>query len=285
MAGGGRGGSFRGRGPGRAAGWKRPVLAVVPLAGPALWIVHNAIAYGDALSFLHRVSHFRSALGLSSRGYGGAYWLGLVGGSPAVAFAATAIVFLALRRKGDREFDAGRYLSWGAGAVALLVFLVVGDFLGGAPTHHPERVLLLIWLLATLLVIDLLRVRPLPRWFAAPVVALAMLDLQRQVADSGGLTSNEELAGTQLRALVGPAERVFIATQDYGYFAIMAAFGCPFDAAIDRTHDPREKNELSLVSDGPNLALRLKAEKATWLVAPSGSVYQRGIGLRSRLGD
>ena len=169
---------FAAWGPGRATGWKRPVLAMVPLAGPALWIVHNAIAYGDALSFLHRVSHFRSALGLSSRGYGGAYWLGLVGGSPAVAFAATAIVFLALRRKGDREFDMGRYLSWGAGAVALLAFLVVGDFLGGAPTHHPERALLLIWLLATLLVIDLLRVRPLPRWFAAPVVALAMLDFK-----------------------------------------------------------------------------------------------------------
>jgi hypothetical protein len=84
---------------------------------------------------------------------------------------------------------------------------------------------------------------------------------------------------------VAAAARGVKASQDKRDFSNMAAKWRPIDPAIDRTHDPREKNELSLVSDGPNLTLRLKAEKATWLVAPSGSVYQRGIGLRSRLGD
>ena len=95
---------------------------------------------------------------------------------------------------------------------------------------------------------------------------------------------SEETIGTQLRSLVPKGERVHVATSDYGYFAITAAFGRPSDTIIDRTHDPRIKDEPTLLADHWSAPERLSSENARWLVAPTGIVFPMTLRHRTRDG-
>jgi hypothetical protein len=79
----------------------------------------------------------------------------------------------------------------------------------------------------------------------------------------------EEEVGRKLRTLVGASDRVLVSTQDYGYFAVIAAFGRPDAVAIDLSHDPREGNKTSVLASHQALSARLSAERATWIVAPT----------------
>jgi hypothetical protein len=256
--------------------------------GPAWWIVHNQLAHGDAISFLRRVSSYRAALGPASRGFESlGYLLGLAVGCPALVLAFAGLVVVAFRR-GDRAAIVqrlSRMLPWGVAALLLLLFLVVGQLVGGAPTHHPERALLVVWLLATYAVADLVAVEKPPLWLSLAAVALLAADYHFSLADPGVDRRSEETIGTQLRSLVPKGERVHLATNDYGYFAILAAFGRPSDAVVDRTHDPRVKDEISLLSDRWNAADRLHAENARWLVAPTGIVFPMVLRHRTRDGQ
>jgi hypothetical protein len=277
----------RGDGP-----WKRVALSAVPLLGPALWILHNRLAHGDAFAFLRRVASYRAALG-PAEGQGSGpltYVMGLVGGSPTVmlvlALLALATFRLLGRTAAGRRFAPFR--PWAASVAALVIFLLVGQLVGGAPTHHPERALLFVWLLATLAVVDLFtfvgvaaaRSRP---WLAVAVVLLLFLDYRSTFSDRGVRRENEERVGQQLRALVPQGQRVFAATSDYGYFAIMAAFGRPEDVVID-SQDPRSKSATTLLRDPWNATVRLRAENASWLVAPSTVVFPLALQERMRNG-
>jgi hypothetical protein len=75
------------------------------------------------------------------------------------------------------------------------------------------------------------------------VLALLALDYRSALADHGVDRRSEEMIGTQLRSLVPKGERVFIATSDYGYFAVVAAFGRPSDTVIDQTPRPRSQEQ------------------------------------------
>jgi hypothetical protein len=263
---------------------KRAALTALPLAGPALWIVHNRIAHGHALSFLERVSSYRAALGPSNGSNPFTYLVALVGGSPAVMLALLLVV-VALRRSPRRDVfvqSLRRYRPWGAAALLLLVFLLAGQLSGGAPTHHPERALLVVWLLAALAAVDLaMLVRP-PPWFALPVLALLLLDYRSALADRGVRRETEERVGEQLLALVPRSDRVFVATTDYGYFAVMAAFGRPTDVVLDSL-DPRSKSSTRLLRDPWNAVVRLRAENAAWLVAPANVAFP--LALQERMRD
>jgi hypothetical protein len=264
--------------------WKRTALAALPLLGPTLWIAHNRIAHGDAFSFLGRVSSYRAALGPVPGNGPWIYLVGLIGGSPAVMLALVLLIATSLRqpdREGGRR-NLARFGAWGAVAAALLVFLLAGQFAGGAPTHHPERALLVIWLLATFAVVDLAFSVRARAWLAVPVALLLVFDYRSTFADGGIVRANEERVGEQLRALVPRGERVFAATSDYGYFAVMAAFGRPTDVALD-PHDPRSTSNATLLRDPWNAVVRLRAESASWLVAPSSLVFP--LALQERMRD
>jgi hypothetical protein len=159
---------------------------------------------------------------------------------------------------------------------------MVGEVLGGAPTHHPERALLSIWLLATLAVVDLARFEKPPRWLAFAVVLVLALDYRSALADRGIDRHSEEMIGVQLRSLVRRGDRVVVATNDYGYFAVIAAWGRPSDAIVDQTHDPRATHEKSIVADRWSAPERLKSENAKWLVAPASVVFPIALGERIR---
>jgi len=257
--------------------WKRVVATALPLLGPAWWILHNRLAHGDALSFLRRASSYRAALGSSTPELEQVLGLlgGFVFGCPAALLAVMGLAISWFRGE-DRpsaKQHMRRFLPWGLAAAALVGFLAVAQILGGAPTHHPGRPLLLLWLLATLAALDLSFVRRAPLWLAAPIALLLVLDYRSELSDHGVDRRSEETAGTQLRSLVPRGQRVFIATKDYGYFAVMAAFGRPGDTIIDQTHDPRSKNEKTLLDDRWNAHERLRAQGASWLVAPATIVF------------
>jgi hypothetical protein len=270
--------------------WKRVVSGLLPLVGPAWWVFHNRLAHGDALLFLHRVASYREALGTAGSHQGGvlAYAGSLLAGCPAVLVALVGLIVVRFFREG-RAAATERlrpFFSWAVAAAALLAFLTVGELVGGAPTHHPERALLSVWLLATLAIVDLVSLERPPIWLAIGAVALLALDYRNALSDRGVDRRLEETTGTQLRSLVPRSERVYVATDDYGYFAVVAAFGRPSDAIIDETHDPRvvrdPAHDKSLLVDRWSAPERLRAENAQWLVAPAPLVFPLALRQRAR---
>jgi hypothetical protein len=261
---------------------RRRWLAPLALLGPLLWFVDNRVAHGDALHFLRRVASYRAALGDAGAVSAGGYFGALLVGCPSVLLPLGAAVLEARRATPPVEVLAHRWWPSAAAGAALLVFLAAGAALGGAPTHHPERALLLIWLVGAVAAVDLasrawlFRMQD-PRGMYSPrVCALGLgallfllgLDLYRHLQDLGANRQLELEVGTRLRALVPTGERVLVATDDYGYFAIMAAFGRPSDIAVDRTHDPRVAVPPSSLATEEATLSRLAAERATWIVAP-----------------
>jgi len=212
--------------------------------------------------------------------------LGLNRGCPAIAVGLVTPIFLWLRRdRSEAKAYLLRFLPWAIAVGALVVFLLGGEMIGGAPTHHPERALLIVWMLAAFVVVDLWGQRKVPTWMAVPVLALMGLDYRAQLSDITFNRQSEELAGVHLHSLVARGHRVFIATADYGYFAVMASFARPFDTVYE-TRDPRTKSEnKTLLNDRWNAPTRMKAENTQWLVTPSGPVFPIALRERSHAGQ
>jgi hypothetical protein len=262
------------------------MAALLPIAGALGWILHNRRAHGDALAFLHRVSSYRAALGAPAGASTASYVTALIGGCPAVALAMALILFLF--RRNNRVGLAAlkqQLAALGTGAAAVVAFLIAGDALGGAPTHHPERALLVVWILAVFGCARMLvEFRPPKAWWL-PVALLLFLDFRQQLTEVRHLRQDEELAGLQLRALVPAGAHVLVATPDYGYFAVAAAFARPDDVLIDRTHDPRSPNESGVIGDPWSSPTRMAAAGINWVVAPSRTMFPSALRSRSRVGE
>ena len=257
---------------------RRTIHTAIALAGPLLWLVHNRIAHDDALHFFRRVAAYRAALG----GTGTAH-ADLLLYLPALATAApilaASVVLLTVLPKGAPRFfistlsaapSLSRWRPALAGALALIVFLVAGAWFGGVPTHHAGRTLLLVWLLCAMAFADRLigLAKSWARAWMALVVFASLLQFPKELAD--GLDRRSEVAiGQALRARVPVGQRVLVATDDYGYFAVTAAFGRPLDVAVDRTHDPRNTVESSSVITSDQTRQKLRDEGASWLVVPA----------------
>jgi hypothetical protein len=133
------------------------LLAIVAVAGPALWIAWNAHAHGDPLHFVARVTSFRRAIGAANMpwpekllGYPRAF----VQESPEVAFLA-ACGLAGILASDELQL---RWRWAAVSALAVLAFLVAGDLGDGAPTHHPARALGSLWWIFAGMGIDALRV-------------------------------------------------------------------------------------------------------------------------------
>jgi hypothetical protein len=104
----------------------------------------NAHAHGSPTHFLARVSAFRRSIGaaelpLYSKVLGYPYALATETPEAALlgAFGIAGLVV-------SRSFRS-RWRWPAAATTAVLVFLIAGDLGDGAPTHHPERALCILW--------------------------------------------------------------------------------------------------------------------------------------------
>ncbi|MBN1608503.1 MAG: hypothetical protein JW940_17860 [Polyangiaceae bacterium] len=265
------------------------VAALVGGAGPALWLLHGALQHGDAWFFVTRVADYQRSLGrdadLARSAVAGVPWA-LFSTEPELAVLALGSAWAVWRLRPTYHHGFARPMLLG---LALVVFLVAGLLRGAAPTHHPERALLGIWLMAALFVGDSLValwkcLDVTARWrlaaYFTPVFGLACLSRDWLVRVDAFVDRSQEVSiGLVARSLASDG-RVLVDTPDYGFFAVMAALGAPERARPLDDRDPRHPrgtNPFALPS-----ALRRAIEQrggARWLV-----VTRAHAKVASRLG-
>ena len=115
------------------------LYGLLPLAGPAAWMLWNKASHGEYTHFFTRVSRFRSAFEQTSLSfrvlqYPRALWEAAPECLLFLAITLAAFSFMSQER---------RQRLWAplCGALAMFVFLIGGNIKDGAPTHHAVRAL------------------------------------------------------------------------------------------------------------------------------------------------
>jgi hypothetical protein len=238
--------------------------ALGALVGPLAWLLHGAYAHDDALFFLKRVADYRRAVGRSPVDV-----VGSIFGYPKVLLRAepelVAVATLAFFR--HRHALPPATARFALVAFAALAFLVLGDLGDGAPTHHPERPLLLIWLICCLLLGHALT-RSTRRFIGGLLVvavgAFALRPIVTRRDDFIDRSAEVEI-GRAARGPVGNA-RLLVDTDDYAYFAVLAGFERAARGQPLREHDPRLA-EVDPWSSPTELRRRLRDSQAAFLIA------------------
>ncbi len=232
---------------------------------PLAWLAHGQYHYADPFFFIKRVTAYKAALGEPSASLPAllfGYPLALVRSEPELCFATLGALAL-----------GGTRLRWARPTFLLgvqLVVLVAGDVRGGAPTHHPERAVLSVWLFAAVLLgaqlSDLVSTIGSPKTRALaglrPHLRLSTVALGVALGATLARPSwtrvgtfaprHAELALAEAaRSLVPPGERVVVATDDYGYFALLAGFAAPERCVVLDSHDPRTAPAPGTPPSGP----------------------------------
>jgi len=223
--------------------------AFLAIFGPVAWILHGALNHGDALFFVARVTQYQKALGLapsSAWANGFRTPLALLRFEPEIMLLAFAVALLAAAKRTTPKTLAGG--GWAA-CLALFLFLVWGDLRASTATHHAERTLLSLWMLAAILLVrglGQLRVL-LTRRDQAVLVCIAMLGITARFTWGGFSSfaprSEERDIGVRAASLIPATDPVQVLTTDYGYFAILASLARPGLAKSADTHDPRTRAE------------------------------------------
>ncbi|MFO0760145.1 MAG: hypothetical protein U0359_26935 [Byssovorax sp.] len=277
----------------RFPGERRAILggAVLAVLGPVLWMVWNAHAHGDALHFLARVTAYRRALGGNELGVGARLWAypqAFVREEPELLAVVGVGVMAAvgLDRKALRE--AGRRLvrPWGLFLVQVAV-LSVSMVKDGAPTHHPERALLVGFLLAAITAGELLEMGLAQRGVRRIAVVVGVLGVVALVAvgvrsgprNEGFLPRVEETAiGQAAQGVVPRGERVLLEVTDYGFLAVTAAFGRPEDVVEDRSIDPRDPVKGSSFGEAGSLGERVRSAGVSFVIGRKSAVMEQVLG-------
>ncbi|MDI1484597.1 hypothetical protein QHF84_48830 [Polyangium sp. y55x31] len=269
------------------------LAATLALLGPFLWVLWNHFARGSAFDSLDRVAAYRRALGgdadaLLSRLF--AYPLAMARHEPEL-FSALAVL-LALAALPSLRAAAREVLRPYARPLVLALFQLVtlsaALVKDGAPTHHPERALLVGLLLCALLVGNLAATL-LPRagrdarlGAGAAAIALLVFSLvivRRWFRGEDFVPRADEVAiGAAARALVPPGERILVEVRDYGHFAITAALGRPEDVVLDRDLDPRKPASASTFDAPDGLSRRLAEARARFLLGRTASPAAAVLG-------
>lgn len=266
--------------------------ALLHVAFPLAWLTHGALDHGSATFFIARVTAYKHALGEGARPLGELLIDGYVGS--AIAFAPAALLVpLALGawlRRRSRSNPAANYSSprdsskGGAptgpsallrplGALGLmLLLLTLSELRGGAPTHHAERTVVSVWIFGGLLTATLAerlrhalpaRSPERPALYVACAIAFACSALFGRAPAPFVDRSAEERIGHA----IPEGARVVIATNDFGYLAVMAAAGRPSRFTVVDTNDPRLARDRAPLA---TRAIRMASEqRATHLVLPS----------------
>ena len=256
--------------------------ALVSALGPISWSLWQLLRYGDAFRYLRLVRSYRRALGqgpsLLVRFIGYPYGVVEEMREALAAGILGASCALAVERRGDRtNLDWRRPLLL---ALLQLVVLIAGDVRDGAPTHHAERALLgpativifasgdaiFAWLEGT---VSRARRVAFASFAFVALSSWIALRLHRSLPWYASAPRPRELAAGRVLALLPPETRVLVDTRDvpgsldYGYYAVLAAFGRPHLAEVDRDQDPRRPRGLSSFEDVERLRARVRASRAT----------------------
>jgi hypothetical protein len=215
--------------------------AAAAAAGPLAWMAWNAHAHDGALHFLRRVAAFRTHVAPDAGGSLAAFPLALLTGAPEI----TIVFLLGALGLGDAAIRK-RWALPLACVASMLAFLVVGDWQGGAPTHHPERALVGAWWLLAPFGVDgalaLARRRAWGRpkreaWVAAATVAALMtwsLAIPRRYSPAPGTSLQESRTGQEARGrALATAAAIEVTPCVYEHFALLAAYGAPERAHVD----------------------------------------------------
>lgn len=285
---------------------RRGALAATGLAGIGAWLLNGALSHANAWFFVKRVSDYRAAIGGTPGG-----WLAVLGNYPrallveepvltllVLAVGALAIGRRLLRRAGvstpnspaDEPTDPVRVSpALGCGAAAVLVFLVWGDVTNGAPTHHPERALLPVWLIAILTTALGLsrayaslgadeRLRRIGVMSTAALASLALGWGLGRFADKQFVNRSSELAlGEKLGSELTAESRVWVETTGYGYTAVSVGSEKPWLVDGFNAADPRQAAHPPPFEDPAALAAYFAARKVGLVVVPAA----RGAALKS----
>ncbi len=276
---------------------RQPLLgasAALALVGILLWLLNGAMQHGDATFFVKRVSDYQRALGEHRLA-----WLS----------ALTRYPLMALRHEPELALlaSAGALWAWGVRRTTLLVrlgrplltmlallgFLVVGDLSGAGATHHAERALLPLWTSAALVIgatlpaaFEHARQRSRSTLLSAGAISLGALTLtavviRARVNDRSPFIdrSAELQLGRRARELV-PGGRLLIVAQDYGFFAMMAAFGDPSRARPWDDEDPRHPRAGDPFAHPRAFDERLARDDVRALIAPTADVAEHAEELR-----
>ena len=279
----------------RASPPDRPRLlasAALAVTGPIAWIAWNYRAHGAALHFLTRVAAYKKALGAGgdesalTRLF--AYPIALVREEPelfaalaalAAIVAVATITHLPTPRNHLARFK--RPLILALAQIAALSLAMVND---GAPTHHPERAVLVGMLLAALIAGDLAAhllasraTRAVTLAFTTLTVILAALVIRPRItADESFTSRTDEVAiGRAARARMAAGDHVLVEIADYGHLAVVAALGRPENAVLDRAIDPRSPPTSSSFDEAAALRARIASTGVSWILARPSDVTRQ----------
>jgi Dolichyl-phosphate-mannose-protein mannosyltransferase len=266
---------------------------ILSVAGPALWIAWNHISRGNAFDSLDRVAAYRRALGTTDDGAFMrlfAYPLAMIRHEPEL-FGALGILLAISRTSSLRPLA---HEAWHKYKRPLIVALLQLAFLSfamikdGAPTHHPERALLVHLLLCALLVGNLAvvllpqtkrTIRFIAAGAAAAVLILSLVIVRRWFRGEDFTVRQDEVAaGLFVRQTLPEDEKILVDVVDYGYFAFVAALGRPEDAVLDRNLDPRLSKQGSSFEDMANLQRKVEQTKARWIFVSLASPVVKNLG-------
>lgn len=252
---------------------RRPFWTLSALLGPLLWCLHGALHHGDAFFFVSRVANYKAALGEAHQP-----WIWVLLAYPRALFEleplllASGAASLLLLRKARAPMKT---VLWVGSILGFQVLALTLTALGNAaPTHHPERALLVIWLALPLLpALAWTKLRPkgqlsLPVWSVAGLaVGLgAYFQWQRPKSYYADRTMEVRIGQALRRAQDSKALSTVLATSDYGYFAIEAAAGHPQRFHIAHDHDPRRQADA--LGLGEQTRRSIGQSGASWLVLP-----------------
>jgi len=247
-------------------------VALLALSAIVLWLAHGQAVHGDALFFFRRVAAYRQALGAD-----GSPATNLLGPLRALVVDAPEVV-VALAAVLARGGVSRALLRPALGALALVVFLVLGELGGGGPTHHAARALLAVWYLGTVAVGEAagrLVERGMPRALSlgAPL-GLALVALLAHAPFPSDFADRRHALtlGTRARELSAPG--LFVDTPDFAHLAVAAAFGRPSRVVPFDDRDPRHPRASDPFESAAALRSRTSSMPDAWLVVtrPHGPV-------------
>jgi hypothetical protein len=250
--------------------------SALALTFPVAWLLHGIVRHDHALFFLERVAHYKAALGTDEPLLARLLRAprGLLTFEPEVVLACATAGLVWARTK--QRAPLARAVTRGSLCIAaLFATLVLGDILGGAPTHHAERALLAVWFWCAVLTAFFveriaherraLRVL-LPSLLVSLLVATLLLRPGFPRDDFADRRAETDLGA---RARLRLVERLAIDASDFGYFAIQASFGRPAATVVLDDRDPRKTRARDVLLESPGeLAVELASRDIHWLAVP-----------------
>ncbi len=215
--------------------------AALALAAPLGWTLWNRHAHGSFFHYLDSVSAYKDAVDngdLASRALAYVYAAGRA--EPELLLLFVFLCFRMFRGRGETvRSELESFVRPALISLFLFVALTASSIRGGAPTHHPERALLVMHLLLAM-VTGALGVRVYrdrrfgePRRLLIGIACVApllyMLRFWVLYRESFAHRREELAIGKRVLEAIPDGERVrYLDPPDYGYYAISAGSGEPW---------------------------------------------------------